>query len=70
MIGEFNEIYLIENGSSNNSKSVTLDLQPVNGKLSTAFNNLYENNFDVASLDALLNDKDAERRPIGLIIWD
>ena len=70
LIGNSNEIFLIENGSSNNSKSVTLDLQPVNGKVSTAFNNIYESNFDVASMEGLLNAKDPERRPIGIIIWD
>ena len=70
LIGNSNEIYLIENGNSNNSKSVTLDLQPVNGKVSTAFNNIYESNFDVASMEGLLNAKDPERRPIGIIIWD
>ncbi|MEN8125106.1 MAG: hypothetical protein ABFR32_08230 [Bacteroidota bacterium] len=70
LIGDSNEIYLIENGNSNNSKSVTLDLQPVNGKVATAFNNIYENNFDVASMEGLLNAQDPERRPIGVIIWE
>jgi hypothetical protein len=70
LIGNSNEIYLIENGNSNASKTVTLDLQPVNGKVATAFNNIYENNYDVASSsDALLN-QDPERRPVGVIIWD
>jgi hypothetical protein len=70
LIGDSNEIYLIENGNSDNSKSVTLDLQPVQGKVTTAFNNIYESNFDVASMDALLNTKDPIRRPRGVIIWD
>lgn len=70
LIGDSNEIYLIENGNSDNSKSVTLDLQPVQGKVTTAFNNIYESNFDVASMDALLNAKDPIRRPRGVIIWD
>ncbi len=70
LIGDSNEIYLIENGNSDNSKSVTLDLQPVQGKVTTAFNNIYESNFDVASMDALLNTKDPVRRPRGVIIWD
>ncbi len=70
LIGDSNEIYLIENGNSDNSKSVTLDLQPVQGKVTTAFNNIYESNFDVASMDALLNTKDPVRRPRGIIIWD
>jgi len=70
LVGNSNEIYLIENGNSNTSKTVTLDLQPVNGKVATAFNNIYENNYDVASSsDALLN-QDPTRRPIGVIIWD
>jgi hypothetical protein len=70
LVGNSNEIYLIENGNSNTSKTVTLDLQPVNGKVATAFNNIYENNYDVASSsDALLN-QDPERRPVGVIIWD
>ncbi len=70
LIGDSNEIYLIENGNSDNSKSVTLDLQPVQGKVTTAFNNIYESNFDVASMDALLNTKDPIRRPRGVIIWE
>lgn len=70
LIGDSNEIYLIENGNSDNSKSVTLDLQPVQGKVTTAFNNIYESNFDVASMEGLLNAKDPIRRPRGVIIWD
>jgi len=70
VVGESNEIYLIENGNSNSSKTVTLDLQPVNGKVTTAFNNIYENNYDVASSEALLNNANPTRRPIGVIIWD
>ena len=70
LIGDSNEIYLIENGNSDNSKFVTLDLQPVQGKVTTAFNNIYESNFDVASMDALLNTKDPIRRPRGVIIWE
>ena len=72
VIGDSNEIYLIENGSSDNSKSVTLDLQPVNGKVKTAFNNIFENNYDVASSQeaAAMNNQDPYRRPTGVIIWD
>ena len=70
LVGDSNEIYLIENGNSNTSKTVTLDLQPVNGKVATAFNNIYENNYDVASSEALLNANPPRRRPIGVIIWD
>jgi hypothetical protein len=70
LIGESNEIYLIENGISNASKTVTLDLQPVNGRVTTAFNNIYENNYDVASSEALLNNANPTRRPIGVIIWE
>ncbi len=70
LIGDSNEIYLIENGNSDNSKSVTLDLQPVQGKVTTAFNNIYESNFDVASMEGLLNAKDPIRRPRGVIIWE
>ena len=42
LIGESNEIFLIENGDSNQSKTVTLGLQTVNGKTATAFNNIYD----------------------------
>jgi len=70
LVGDSNEIYLIENGNSNTSKTVTLDLQPVNGKVATAFNNIYENNYDVASSEALLNANPPRRRPIGVIIWE
>ena len=70
LIGASNEIFLVENGDSNSSKTVTLDLQPVDGKVKTAFNNIYEDNYDVASMDALLNAKEPERRPKGVIIWE
>ena len=70
LIGESNEIFLVENGDSNSSKTVTLDLEPVNGKVETAFNNIYESNYDVAAMDALLNASEPERRPKGIIIWD
>ena len=70
LIGDSNEIFLVENGDSNSSKTVTLDLEPVNGKVETAFNNIYESNYDVASMDALLNASEPERRPKGIIIWD
>ncbi len=70
LVGNSNEIYLIENGNSNTSKTVTLDLQPVNGKVATAFNNIYESNYDVASSEALLNAANPTRRPIGVIIWE
>lgn len=70
LIGASNEIFLVENGDSNSSKTVTLDLQPVDGKVKTAFNNIYENNYDVAAMDALLNAKEPERRPKGVIIWE
>jgi len=66
LIGESNEIFLVENGDSNSSKTVTLDLEPVNG----AFNNIYESNYDVAAMDALLNASEPDRRPKGIIIWD
>ncbi len=70
LIGTSNEIFLVENGDSNSSKTVTLGLQPVNGKVKTAFNNIYENSYDVAAMDALLNVKEPGRRPRGIIIWD
>ena len=70
LIGESNEIFLVENGESNSFKTVTLDLEPVNGKVETAFNNIYERNYDVAAMDALLNASEPERRPKGIIIWD
>ena len=70
LIGDSNEIFLVENGDSNSSKTVTLDLEPVNGKVETAFNNIYESNYDVAAMDALLNASEPERRPKGIIIWD
>ena len=70
LIGDSNEIFLVENGDSNSSKTVTLDLEPVNGKVETAFNNIYESNYDVASMDALLNASEPDRRPKGIIIWD
>ena len=72
LIGSSNEIFLVENGDSESSKTVTLDLEPVNGKVETAFNNIYDSNYDVASMDNLLNvDPDEPtRRPKGVIIWD
>ena len=70
LIGDSNEIFLVENGDSNSSKTVTLDLEPVNGKVETAFNNIYESNYDVAAMDALLNASEPDRRPKGIIIWD
>ncbi len=70
LIGESNEIFLVENGNSEQSKTVTLGLQEVNGKVSTAFNNIYENNYDVASIDAMLSLSQPDRRPQGAIIWD
>ena len=70
LIGNSNEIFLVENGDSNSSKTVTLDLEPVNGKVETAFNNIYESNYDVAAMDALLNASEPDRRPKGIIIWD
>lgn len=70
LVGTSNEIFLVENGDSNSSKTVTLGLQPVNGKVETGFNNIYENSYDVAAMDALLNTKEPERRPKGIIIWE
>ena len=70
LIGSSNEIFLVENGDSDSSKTVTLDLEPVNGKVETAFNNIYESNYDVAAMDALLNASEPERRPKGIIIWE
>ena len=69
-IGESNEIFLMENGNSNQSKTVTLGLQAVNGKVEAAFNNIYDNNYDVASMDALLNSREPDRKPKGIIIWE
>ena len=70
LIGDSNEIFLVENGDSNSSKTVTLDLKPVDGKVETAFVNIYESNYDVAAMDALLNAKEPEKRPKGAIMWD
>jgi hypothetical protein len=70
LVGTSNEIFLVENGDSNSSKTVTLGLQPVNGQVETAFNNIYENSYDVAAMDALLNTKEPGRKPRGIIIWD
>lgn len=70
LIGTSNEIFLVENGDSQILKTVTLDLKPVNGKVETAFNNIYESNYDVASMDALLNASEPDRRPKGAIIWE
>ena len=70
LVGDSNEIFLVENGTSNEVKTVTLDLQMVNGKVATSFNNIFENNYDVASSEALLNAADPYKRPRGVIIWD
>ena len=70
VIGESNEIFLVENGNSAQSKTVTLGLQEVNGKVATAFNNIYENTYDVATVDAMLSLSEPDRRPSGVIIWD
>lgn len=70
LIGSSNEIFLVENGDSNSLKTVTLDLEPVDGKVETAFNNIYDSNYDVAAMDALLNASEPERRPKGVILWD
>ena len=70
LIGSSNEIFLVENGDSKESKTVTLGLQPVNGKVETAFNHIYDRNYAVAAMDALLNTGDPDRRPRGAIIWE
>ena len=70
LIGTSNEIFLVENGDSQSLKTITLDLQPVNGKVETAFNHIYESNYDVAAVDALLNASEPDRRPKGVIIWE
>lgn len=70
LIGDSNEIFLMENGDSNQSKTVTLGLQPINGKVSTAFNNIYESNYDVAAMDAMLNSAEPDRKPKGVIVWE
>jgi hypothetical protein len=70
LIGTSNEIFLVENGDSKESKTITLGLQPVNGKVETAFNHIYDSNYDVAAMDALLNTGDPDRRPRGVIIWE
>ena len=70
LIGSSNEIFLMENGNSDQSKTVTLGLQSVDGKVETAFNNIYDSNYDVATMDALLNKQDPDRRPKGIIIWE
>ncbi len=70
LIGDSNEIFLMENGDSNQSKTVTLGLQAVNGKVATAFNNIYESNYDVAAMDAMLNSAEPDRKPKGVIIWE
>ena len=70
VVGESNEIFLVENGNSEQSKTVTLGLQEVNGKVSTAFNNIYENTYDVATIDAMLSLSSPDKRPSGVIIWD
>ncbi len=70
LVGDSNEIFLIENGNSNESKTITLDLQSVNGKVSTAFNNIYESSYDVATLDAMLSLSKPDRRPASSIMWE
>ena len=70
LIGTSNEIFLVENGNSDQSKTVTLGLQAVNGQVATAFNNIYNNNYDVAAMDALLNAENPDRKPKGIIIWE
>jgi len=70
LVGTSNEIFLVENGDSQQSKTVTLGLQSVNGKVEAGFNNIYENSYDVAAMDALLNTQEPDRRPKGIIIWD
>jgi len=70
LVGSSNEIFLVENGDSNSLKTVTLALEPVNGRVETAFNNIYESNYDVAAMDALLNASEPQRRPKGIILWD
>lgn len=70
LIGESNEIFLVENGNSNDSKTITLDLQPVNGKVATAFNNIYESSYDVATVEAMLSVSVPDKRPQGVIIWE
>jgi len=70
LVGTSNEIFLVENGDSQLSKTVTLGLQSVNGRVETGFNNIYENSYDVAAMDALLNSQEPDRRPKGIIIWE
>jgi hypothetical protein len=70
LIGESNEIFLVENGTSDQSKTITLGLQAVNGKVETAFNNIYENNYDVAGLAQAYNTMEPDRKPKGGIIWE
>ena len=70
LIGDSNEIFLVENGDSDESKTITLDLESVDGQVLAAFNNIYDNNYDVAAIDAMLNAKNPDRRPKGVIIWD
>ncbi len=70
LVGESNEIFLVENGNSEESKTITLGLQAVDGQVSAAFNNIYESNYDVAAMDAMINAKNPQKRPKGVIIWD
>ena len=70
LIGASNEIFLMENGNANASKTVTLDLESVNGKVETGFNNIYENNYDVATIEGLSVAQEPDKRPRGIIIWD
>lgn len=70
LVGNSNEIFLVENGNSEESKTITLDLQPVDGQVSTAFNNIYESSYDVAALDAMSTAMNPDKRPKGAISWD
>ena len=68
--GDVKVTFTVDQNVMVSSKTVTLDLEPVNGKVETAFNNIYESNYDVAAMDALLNTSEPERRPKGIIIWE
>ncbi len=70
LIGDVNEVFLVENGNSDLSKTLTLDLKPVKGKVEVAFNNIYEKNYDVATSEAMLSVSEPDKRPGGLILWD
>jgi hypothetical protein len=70
LIGDSNEIFLFENGNANESKTVTLDLQTVDGKVATSFNNIYQSNYDVATMEGLSVALVPDKKPSGIIIWD